>query len=79
MSSEIFFDLVVPRHGLANLCHRILIPIVLSTVSNENCTSLFDLPNQLASTSRQLKLGVLTNVWNLSGRQILVKIEEVFF
>jgi hypothetical protein len=76
MSSEIFFDLVVPRHGLANLCHRILIPIVLSTVSNENCTFLFE---SARVASRQLKLGVLTNVWDRSGRQILVEIEEVFF
>ncbi len=49
MSSKIFFDLDVSRHGLTNFCHRILIPIVLATVPNENCTFLFDLLDQLAS------------------------------
>src|SRR5437763_2754332 len=34
-----FFDLVVPRYGLANLCRRILIPIVLSTVSMRTAPS----------------------------------------
>jgi hypothetical protein len=76
MSSEIFFDLVVPRHWLANLCHRILIPIVLSTVP----LHLPVRPSESARVaSRQLKLGVLTNVWDRSRRQILVEIEEVFF
>jgi hypothetical protein len=49
MPSEILVDFVVPRHGLANLCLGILIPIVLSTMSDENGTLLFDLLNQLAS------------------------------
>ena len=49
MPSEILFDLVVPRHRLANLCLGILIPIVLSAMSDENRTVLFDFLNQLAS------------------------------
>ena len=49
MPGEIFFDLVVPRHRLASFGFGILIPIVLSAMSDENCTLLFDSLNQLAS------------------------------
>jgi exoribonuclease II len=49
MASEIFFDLVVSRHGLANFCFGILIPIVPSAMSDENCALLFNSLNQLAS------------------------------
>jgi hypothetical protein len=49
MPSEMFIDLVVPGDRLANFCLRILIPIVLSAMSDENCTLLFDFLDQLAS------------------------------
>ena len=49
MLSEVFFDLVVPRHRLTNFCPGILIPIVLSAMPDENCTLLFDFRNELAS------------------------------
>ncbi len=54
MPSEIFSDLLVPRHRLANFCLGILIPIVLSAMSDENCTLFFDFLNQLASLHANL-------------------------
>jgi hypothetical protein len=77
MPSEIFFDLVVPRHRLANFCFGILIPIMLSAMSDKNCTLVFDSLEPARVVSRQLKLGVLANVRDCSRRQIFVKIEQM--
>jgi hypothetical protein len=49
MPREVFLDLVVPRHRLTNFCPGILIPVMLSAMSDENCAFLFDFLNELAS------------------------------
>jgi hypothetical protein len=41
-ASEMFVDLVVSRHWLANFCRRIVIPIVLPAMPNHDAAFAFD-------------------------------------
>ena len=43
LRGQVFVDLVVSRHRLANFCLGILIPVMLATVANKHATLCFDL------------------------------------
>jgi hypothetical protein len=44
---EVFVNFGVARDGLGNLCGRIVIPVVLPTVTNELATVSFELSDEI--------------------------------
>ena len=46
---KMLFDLAMAGHGLASMCFGVAVPVMATTVADEDASHLLDLPDQIAS------------------------------
>ena len=79
MPRKMLLNFAVTGNGLRHFRGRILIPIVFSAVTNEDTAGFFNLSNQVAMFSRELKLRMMSSTGNFAGHQIPIQVSQVLF
>jgi hypothetical protein len=78
VAGEELFNFCVSRDRLADFSLWILKPVVIAAVSNQDATVLLDGLNQFTALhrSRHLQFSNTPGVWNVTAREVAIKIEE---